>query len=224
MCLPAAGPHPVLRHFWEFPEGWRQHVGDPAELTDIVIWYPDETPFPTGGAELERRGGHVYERDGWGRTIRRREGAHFVETLSVAIPEGTDPDHVRFEAPELDRRYLTGKADPSVTFADAPEAERALAEDKRRYCVFGKTGGPYLRSTYVRGETQFLMDMAADPALARAIADKMADHLAAVGWRRYAAGVFTQRGSGFTMTWPTTAARCSARCNSSVCSFPHTAA
>jgi uroporphyrinogen decarboxylase len=47
--------------------------------------------------------------------------------------------------------------------------------------VFGKTGGPYLRTTYVRGETQFLMDIASDPGLARALADKMADHLLSVG-------------------------------------------
>ena len=172
---------PCFDTFWEFPEGWRPHVADPAELTDIVIWYPDETPFPTSAAELDRRDGYVYERDGWGRTIRRRPDAYFVETLSVAIAQETDPDQVRFDPPGLDRRYLTGKADPSVTFADAWETERALADDKRRHCVFGKTGGPYLRSTYVRGETQFLMDIAADPGRAKAIADKMADHLAAVG-------------------------------------------
>jgi hypothetical protein len=47
--------------------------------------------------------------------------------------------------------------------------------------VFGKTGGPYLRSTFVRGEEQFLVDIAADTGLARAIADKVGDHLTAVG-------------------------------------------
>ena len=59
--------------------------------------------------------------------------------------------------------------------------ENALTRDKWRGCVFGKTGGPYLRSTYVRGEAQFLMDIASDPGLARTLADKMADHLTAVG-------------------------------------------
>ena len=43
--------------------------------------------------------------------------------------------------------------------------------------MFGKTGGPYLRTTFVRGEQQFLTDIAEDPALARALVDKMADHL-----------------------------------------------
>lgn len=172
---------PCFDTFWEFPAGWREHLGDPAELTDIAIWYPDETPFPTQAGELGWRGGYLYERDGWGRTIRRRPEAYFVETLSAALGEGTDPQQIRFDPPDLDQRYLTGRADPSVTFPDAEAMARALAEDKRRHCVFGKTGGPYLRSTYVRGETQFLMDMAADPGRAKAVADRVAEHLAAVG-------------------------------------------
>ena len=72
--------------------------------------------------------------------------------------------------------------DPSVTFAEPSRGGAgAAAGDKQRHCVFGKTGGPYLRSTYLRGEAEFLMDMAGDPPLARAIADKMAEHLTAVG-------------------------------------------
>ena len=74
--------------------------------------------------------------------------------------------------------------------------EQALGDDKRRHCVFGKTGGPYLRSTYLRGEAEFLMDIAGDPGFARAIADKMADHLIAVGleqlrrWELYETGIW----------------------------------
>jgi len=172
---------PRFDSFWEFPESWRKRLGDPADLTDIAIWYPDETPFPTRARFLKEEGGYIYEVDGWGRTIRRRRDAFFVETLAVAIPEGVDPGSVRFDPPELDQRYLTGRADPSVTFENAAQAEKALGVDKDRYCVFGKTGGPYLRSTYLRGEAQFLMDMASDPPLARAIAEKIAGHLIAVG-------------------------------------------
>ncbi len=172
---------PRFDSFWELPESWRKRLGDREDLSDISIWYPDETPFPTRARHLKEEDGYIYEVDGWGRTVRRRTDAFFVDTLEVPVPEATDPDLVRFDPPELDRRYLTGRADPSVTFENAAEAEQSLATDKRRHCVFGKTGGPYLRSTYVRGEAQFLMDMAADPPLARALADKMADHLTAVG-------------------------------------------
>ena len=48
----------------------------------------------------------------------------------------------------------------------------------------------------MRGETQFLMDTATDPGLAKALADKMGAHLAAVGvaeiqrWSLQATGVW----------------------------------
>ena len=39
------------------------------------------------------------------------------------------------------------------------ETLERLRRDKAAYCVFGKTGGPYLRTTFVRGEEQFLLDI-----------------------------------------------------------------
>jgi uroporphyrinogen-III decarboxylase len=150
-------------------------------LSDVAIWYADETPFPSRARHLKQDGGYVCEIDSWGRTVRRRADAFFVETLDVAIPEGVDPASVEFDPPELDARYLTGRADPSVRFASAEHMREALAVDKQQHCVFGKTGGPYLRSCYLRGESQFLIDMAADPALARAIAEKITQHMIRVG-------------------------------------------
>jgi uroporphyrinogen-III decarboxylase len=72
----------------------------------------------------------------------------------------------------------------------------ALEETKRQYCLFGKTGGPYLRSSFLRGETDYLMEIAKDPARARALADKVAIHLAAMGvqqlarWNLYNTGIW----------------------------------
>ena len=172
---------PRFDSFWQFPDSWRRRLGDQGDLTDICIWYPDETPFPSRARPLKEEGGYLYEVDPWGRTVRRRPGAFFVETLEAPISDGADPDAIEFDPPDLDFRYLTGRMDPSVTFESQAEMERALAEDKRRHCVFGKTGGPYLRSTYVRGETALLMDVASDPGFARAVADKVANHLTAVG-------------------------------------------
>ena len=172
---------PRFDTFWEFPDAWRAELGDPDTLTDIAIWYPDETPFPSRARSLGERAGYVHELDGWGRTLRRRPGAFFAETLEVALPEGVDPERVTFDPPDLNDRYLTGRADPSVRFATETAARRALDAAKRRHCVFGKTGGPYLRSVYVRGEMQLLADMAGDTPLARAVIDRVTDHLIAVG-------------------------------------------
>lgn len=165
---------PCFDGFWDFPAAWRAVLGDPQDLSDIAIWYPNEATFPSRARRLKEEGGYRYEVDQWGRVVRHPPGAYFVETLEVPLPEGCDLAKVIFDSPELNHRYLMNQP-------DAKALARQLAAAKARHCVFGKTGGPFLRSVFVRGEAQFLMDMAADPPLARAIADKVADHLMAVG-------------------------------------------
>ena len=165
---------PRFDNFWEFPDSWRRRLGPPEDLTDIAIWVPDESTFPTRARPLKEENGWIYEVESWGRTVRRRSDAYFVETLEVPMPEGVDIDSIRFDPPDLEMRFLRGKRDRG-------ELDRMLQQAKQRHCVFGKTGGPYLRTTFVRGETQFLMDIAGDPELAKAIADKVGDHLTAIG-------------------------------------------
>jgi hypothetical protein len=165
---------PRFDSFWEYPESWRERLGPPEDLTDVEIWVPDETTFPTRARLLPRAGGWIYEIDGWGRTIRHRTDSYFSETMEVPIGVGVDPDSIAFDSPSYDARYQQGCASQKEMLA-------VLAQAKQRHCVFGKTGGPYLRTTYVRGESQFLMDIAMDPPFAKTLADKMADHLAAVG-------------------------------------------
>ena len=155
---------PRFDGFWSYPEDWRARFGAPEELSDIEIWVPDEGAFCTREKVIRSDAGGTVLVDAWGATKREREGAYFQETLEVAIPVGTRPDTVSFDPPDLDDRF------------GEPRDARAA----RRF-VFGKTGGPYLRTTYVRGESQFLIDIATDDGLARALADRMADHLAAVG-------------------------------------------
>ncbi len=165
---------PRFDSFWEYPDAWRKRLGPPEDLTDVEIWVPDETTFPTRVRTLPELGGWAYEVDGWGRTIRQRPGTYFSETVEVPIPVGFDPATIAFDSPSFDARYQQGCASQQEMLA-------LLAQAKQRHCVFGKTGGPYLRTTYVRGEAQFLMDIAVDPPFAKILADKMARHLAAVG-------------------------------------------
>jgi len=180
---------PRFDGFWQFPDAWRGRFGPAEELTDIEIWVPEEGTFPTRAGRLREVDGWVYEVSSWGATQRSRAGTFFSETVEVPIPVGVDPDSVVFDPPELEARFLRG-------CASVGEAAELLARAKGRHCVFGKTGGPYLRSTFVRGEEQFLMDMAADPPFARALAEKVGRHLAAVGceeirrWSLQDTGIF----------------------------------
>ncbi len=164
---------PRFDSFWELSPAWEERLGSPETLSDIAIWCPREGTFPTRARLLERQGNWTVRVDDWGRTVRTRDGAYFDEVLEVPIPPGSDPERLFFDAPCLDLRYNIDAGDPRATALH-------LAHDKAHYCVFGKTGGPYLRTSFVRGTEQFLMDIAMDPPLARALADRMADHLIAI--------------------------------------------
>ena len=165
---------PRFDKFWSFSQQWRKELGDPDDLSDVKIWVPEEGTFPTRKSRLKEQNGYQYVVDEWGRTVRQKVGAYFYQTLEAPLAEGVDIDSVHFDPPGLDLRYLQGQQ-------SLCQAEALLQEDKRKFCVFGKTGGPYLRSTFVRGEEQFLMDIACDPPLARAISQKVADHLTGIG-------------------------------------------
>lgn len=180
---------PRFDHFWVTQPDWVTKLGGPEALTDIKIWVPIEGAFPTRMRTLVKNKNEHIAIDQWGATVRTRPGAAMYETLEVAIPENADIDHITFDAPDLDLRYrLKG-----LSFDDTL---KALARDEKKTCVFGKTGGPYLRTAFVRGTEQFLMDMAGDPPLAKALADKMAHHLTVIGleelkrWHLYDTGIW----------------------------------
>ncbi len=134
---------------------------------DIRIVVADETPFPTRRKLLHEDTKTVTERDGWGRVTQKVRGAYFYRELEVAVQEKRDLERLWFDPPTLDSRYHG--------FLQNVESGRD------RYCVFCKTGGPYLRTTFLRGEVNFLQDIADDPPFAKALADRVADHIIQVG-------------------------------------------
>jgi uroporphyrinogen-III decarboxylase len=164
---------PVFDQFWELPDNWKCRLGDLAALSDVTRFIPDETPFPSRKRILKEKNGWVFEVDAWGRTIRSRRGAHFVETLEAPLAAKPDLDQIEFDSPSSDARYYGHKT--------RQDFEESLKAQRAKHYVYVKTGGPYLRTTFMRGEAQFLIDMAADPTLAAELAQKVADHIAAIG-------------------------------------------
>lgn len=165
---------PRFDSFWpEFVEGWRREKELGRESTpedyygiDLVVAVADETPWPSTAELLADNGGDTIVRDGWGRTMRGRPGAQLGETLNVALPEPTTT-LPPFESPVLPGRYTGFQA--------------AMERNHGRRAVFAKTGGPFLRTANLRGEEQWLMDLAADEAFARELAGRVTAHMTAVG-------------------------------------------
>jgi uroporphyrinogen decarboxylase len=167
---------PLFETYWdEFTANWRseKQLGPDADIyahygVDIAVCVPDETPWPSRAAVLEKTPSHTVERDGWGATHRTVPGGFFFEEAGVALPEKVDPDKLGFESPTLDARY--------DGFLKAVNEARAAGR-----CPFAKTGGPYLRPTNLRGVEQWLMDIGEDPGYATALAERVTDHMITVG-------------------------------------------
>jgi uroporphyrinogen decarboxylase len=165
---------PVLCEIWsEVRLAWEQANPDAGEscvdhfLEDIFIAVGNETPYMTQAESLGEEDGYLIERDGWGQVKRRLGDGYFYQQLSYAYDENANLVYGDFDSPLLEERYAG--------------LDARMDQLKQRYCVFAKTGGPYIRTAFMRGEENFLMDMAGDPKLAAELAMRSAMHMAQVG-------------------------------------------
>jgi len=157
-------------HFWdEFTKEFQRRFphADPMVHfgNDMDVVVADETPWPTRARMIRESGEERLVRDGWGRVSRVRTGASFSQIIEVALPERMDPERLVFDDPRMDSRYVRH-------FDDARQ---------RDFFLLCKTGGPYLRTAFLRGEEQFWIDVKEDPGWVRALADRVVDHLIVIG-------------------------------------------
>jgi len=166
---------PIFDKFWgEFVENWRKEKEIVKEVDiydyyqiDISVLVPEETFFPSSKGIIEKRGGYTISEDGWGRKVRTREGSYFSETIDTVLKNKKDLDHLEFESAGLDIRYK--------------DFLERVKEERGKRAVFCKIGGPFIRSSFIRGEAEFLMDLTSDKGFARELVEKVGVHLLAVG-------------------------------------------
>lgn len=136
---------------------------------DLKVSVPNETFLPSQTGVVREDGRYLYVDDGWGRIVRTGKGeARFREPVSRLLQEPADLDHIAFEPAGMDARY-------EGLVAEAGR-QRSLGR-----AVFVGIGGPYSRSSLLRGEEKFLADLAADKGFARAVIARVADHLLGIG-------------------------------------------
>jgi len=133
---------------------------------DIGIVVADETAFPTRSKTISQDSKGTISQNSWGCIVRTQTGKYFYEELDTIIRDKWSLDSIEFDSPYLDFRYK----------GFDPERFR-----NSRLCIFCKTGGPFLRSAHVRGKQNFLIDIAGDPEFAKALADRVGDHITEVG-------------------------------------------
>jgi uroporphyrinogen decarboxylase len=176
---------PVYTHsFWpQFIDAWRREKGMPPEA-DIADYYPmdvervvpDEAPFPGQREVLSETDKYLIVRTCWGTVQQVHRGKAWLSpprTLEVLLKDKDQIDQLEFESPLLESRF--------------PD-ESKIEDLKQKKYVHLKTGGPYLRTSNLRGPKQWLIDLMQDREFARELAMKVTDHITSVGLealRRY---------------------------------------
>lgn len=167
---------PVYDGFWdEFIDNWHMKRSPPPHThiedyywIDLKVCVAREELFSTRIHEVGKRGDFSLVDDGWGRIIKTKPGTYFAETVDRVLKSPSDLDQLEFDSPSLDSRY--------TDFV----AEVATHREKGRP-VFVKIGGPFIRTSFLRGEADFLMDMVTDEAFAAAMVQRVGEHLLAIG-------------------------------------------
>ena len=168
---------PFIDNYWpQFRERYLAERGLPPATDlrerfdhDFVLMPPVMGPWPSRAGPMGRDGrGRVLRRDDFGLVTADLPGAMTMSVhLECAIKERRDLDRMPFEDPAGEGR--------------SARIARALPEVCTRYCPVLKLGGPFSRTWRLRGIQQFLEDLAADEAFARAMVERVTDHLIAVG-------------------------------------------
>ena len=181
---------PLYDQYWGgFVAAWRIRHGLPSRTdvppddivrddADIETYFhldmtkaiPNEDPWPSLKQFLRWEGEYIIEQDGWGRVVRRKATSPYGQLLEAGLVRTSDLERLEFESPDMDLRYQSM----------LEWIKRTLRTERRPY-VFIKVGGPYLRSSFLRGELQWYMDIGEDPSFASALAARVTDHLIAVG-------------------------------------------
>jgi len=135
---------------------------------DLKVCCARETLLPTREGVVGREGEFYLQNDGWGRVIRTKPGTFFMEPVERILNDPSDLDKIRFDPADLDLRY--------TEFVKDVEYHRAKGRP-----VFIKIGGPFIRTTFFRGEEEFLVDLASDEKFAAELVGRMGDHLLEIG-------------------------------------------
>jgi len=180
---------PMYMSFWpEFRAIWeRAHPEAKVSIADyydvaVQVVVGDETPYMSKAGKLREERGYEIRRDGWGRTIRVKSDAYFMHQVDNAYDADGGLKYGEFEPPDMPERYAGYDA--------------VMDQLKQDYCVFAKTGGPFIRTYFMTGEAELLMNMAGDPKLAAEQVMRTAHHLTAIGleelhrWKLYDTGMW----------------------------------
>lgn len=120
-------------------------------------------PFLSSEHKLESKNGYDFLVDGWGRTLKRRADAYFEEELNVILDDKSKLEMLAFDNPLDQSRYTS-----IAKYAD---------EISGRFAPVSGVLGLYMGSFRMRGQEQYLMDLAEDPEFCIELAQRLGEFI-----------------------------------------------
>lgn len=161
--------------FWGgFTKRWREEKGfgetvEPEDYYGFAVrkGVPIETPFYKSQRIISEDEHEIISIDGWGRRTRKVKAGFIYQVLQAPLHDKSMLDKLEFDSPDNDDRYT--------------KCVDYIKLHKDKYFTTVKIGGPYLRSAFMRGEEDWLVDLALDESFARALLERVTNHLIAIG-------------------------------------------
>ena len=151
---------------------------------DLIVVRANDEFFPSRAKVIREEGNYRIMRDGWGRLLRSLNDGTKDKTLQVVLASKHDLDKVDFESPYDEGRY--------TSFLAQLDQERSRPGGGA--CTVPRVGGPFLRCWWLRGEEQFLIDIAEDPNFVNELVGRVVDHRIAIGLEEMRRGNLYQVG------------------------------
>lgn len=159
-----------------YKTAFRKHYSLSAEY-DLYDWYgridigtilaDQRGPFYRQEKQLSDDGNATISLDSWGRRLYLSRSAFFERVLGSILVNKNDLDNLIFDNPASPDKYLH--------FAEA------LSAVSRRFAPVSGILGLFMGSYRMRGELDYLVDLAEDPGFCRALCGRLAEFLTITG-------------------------------------------
>lgn len=113
--------------------------------------------------------GYYYEKDSWGRLLYKKENAYFEKEVGSVFCDKARASEIVFESPDADERYI--------------DLRRNIKDNRKYFAPVSGVLGLYMGCYRMRGQEQFLIDLAEDRSFCRYLIERLANFTRDVGFR-----------------------------------------
>ncbi|MHB8964127.1 MAG: uroporphyrinogen decarboxylase family protein [Saccharofermentanales bacterium] len=120
-----------------------------------------EGPFYSRKGIEKRDGNSYHERDSWGRLVYKKDNAFFEKEIEAVFADKTMADKIPFESPLADERYI--------------ELSEQNDKVRKNFAPVAGVLGLYMGCYRMRGQEQFLIDLAEDKEFCKHLINRLMD-------------------------------------------------